>query len=527
MDTKLESPPLEKVEANHVETIGNVSQNKADAMEAEKAEYDSTVLGAAKAYPMACLWAFIMSFCIIMESYCLFLIGNFMALPAFTKKYGIPDNTGGFVIETSWQSALQVAGPIGALVGVFLAGPLTSAIGYRWSTIGALMALNGGIFIFFFGNSLPIFFVSQLVEGVPWGIFVANAPAYCSEIVPMRLRAPAVQMIQAFWAIGSIVVGATTYHFNTLDSSDAYRIPIALQWIFPTPLAILLFMAPESPWWLVRKGKLDRAAHSIERLGRRSLVNSRDAVAMMKRVVEMEATVKSPSYLELFRGTDLRRTAIVALIFASQNFTGNLIANQAVFFFEQAGMGTNTAFALGLITSALQLIMVIASWFLTTYVGRRKIFIYGSAFSTLMLFALGVAASVGTSTAASNAQASLGLIISIVFCLGGAPVSWVVIGETSAVRLRPLTVGFGRAMYYITNIPCIFLSSYMLNPTGGDLGGKCGYVWGGTALIVTLGAWFGLPEMKGRSYREIDVLFKRKTPARQFASTHIDAQDDE
>jgi hypothetical protein len=59
-------------------------------------------------------------------------------------------------------------------------------------------------------------------------------------------------------------------------------------------------------------------------------------------------------------------------------------------------------------------------------------------------------------------------LISIGYCLAGAPASWVIIGETSAIRLRPLSTGFSRGMYYVTNIPCIFLSSYMLNPTGGN-----------------------------------------------------------
>ncbi len=66
---------------------------------------------------------------------------------------------------------------------------------------------------------------------------------------------------------------------------------------------------------------------------------------------------------------------------------------------------------------------------------------------------------------ANLAQASLGLIISVLFTLGPAPASWVIIGETSAIRLRPLTTGMGRACYYIVEIPCIFLGSYMLNPT--------------------------------------------------------------
>jgi SP family general alpha glucoside:H+ symporter-like MFS transporter len=134
-------------------------------------------------------------------------------------------------------------------------------------------------------------------------------------------------------------------------------------------------------------------------------------------------------------------------------------------------VSVNTAFALGLITSALQMIFVMLSWVLTTYFGRRSIYLWGSAGNTILLVALGIAASIpvtkGTpaANAASLAQAALGLIISVLFTLGPAPASWVIIGETSAIRLRPLTTGMGRAAYYIIEIPCIFLGSYMLNPT--------------------------------------------------------------
>jgi SP family general alpha glucoside:H+ symporter-like MFS transporter len=112
--------------------------------------------------------------------------------------------------------------------------------------------------------------------------------------------------------------------------------PIALQWMFPTPLAILLYIAPESPWWLVRKGRLAEAEKAVRRLGRQGAVdNTADKVAMMQRTIELEKTIKKPNLVELWKGTDLYRTLIVCGVYASQNLTGNLIANQAVFFFKR------------------------------------------------------------------------------------------------------------------------------------------------------------------------------------------------
>ena len=104
-----------------------------------------------------------------------------------------------------------------------------------------------------------------------------------------------------------------------------------------TPLMILLFFAPESPWWLVRRGRTKEALRSIERLGRPTKQNASEVLAMMDRTIQIEAQTMggSPTYLDLIKGTDLRRTIIICLVHASQNFAGNLIANQATFFFER------------------------------------------------------------------------------------------------------------------------------------------------------------------------------------------------
>jgi MFS transporter, SP family, general alpha glucoside:H+ symporter len=244
----------QKTAVDHVsdyDTSEKVNYNRAGAISAEQEEHRMGVLETVRAYPAASWWAFVMSCTIvsvpivaetrcftnrvqIMEAYCVFLMGNFIALPRFEQDFGEskigPDGETQYFIAASWQSAFQAGGPVGAFIGVFLAGPITSAIGYRWATIGGLMVLNCFIFIFYYGQTLGVLFGSQVLEGIPWGIFIANAPAYCSEIVPLRLRAPATQMLQMFWAIGAIIVAGVTYHYNGIDEERAYRYGL-----LPTP----------------------------------------------------------------------------------------------------------------------------------------------------------------------------------------------------------------------------------------------------------------------------------------------------
>jgi len=90
-----------------------------------------------------------------MESFDMFLNGNFVALSAFKERYGVQvagETTKS--IPTKWQSSLFQAGQCGAFVGVFLAGPITNRLGYRLTTLLALVLMNATIFISFFVSNL-------------------------------------------------------------------------------------------------------------------------------------------------------------------------------------------------------------------------------------------------------------------------------------------------------------------------------------------------------------------------------------
>ena len=70
------------------------------------------------------------------------------------------------------------------------------------------------------------------------------------------------------------------------------------------------------------------------------------------------------------------------------------------------------------------------------------------------------------------------------------------------------------------------LEPYFVNPTQWNLKGYTGFVWGGTTFVMLVWGFFRLPETKGRSYDELDVLFAKKVPARKFKSTVVDTFDE-
>lgn len=94
------------------------------------------------------------------------------------------------------------------------------------------------------------------MEGVPWGLFIANSPAYASEIVPLALRGACTATLQMSWSIGGIIVAAATYGYNKRNDQWAWKVPLALQWLFPVSLSFQIF-----PLFLRELTRLDSPHH--------------------------------------------------------------------------------------------------------------------------------------------------------------------------------------------------------------------------------------------------------------------------
>ncbi|KAK9320903.1 general substrate transporter [Lipomyces orientalis] len=310
-----------------------------------------------------------------------------------------------------------------------------------------------------------------------------------------------------------------------LSRSDewSYRIPFALQWMWPVPIAVGVFLAPESPWWLVRKGRNEEAGKSLLRLTRKNdpNFNVERTVAMMIHTNEMEKNVsQGTSYLDCFRGTNLRRTEISCLVWAIQVLCGTGLMTYSTYFYKQAGLPTKQSFNLTLAQYGLGIIGTLGSWFLLTRFGRRTMYLGGLVILDILLMAIGfISIAPASNSRASWAIGSLLLVFIFVYDTTIGPVTYSLVSEIPSTRLRSKAIVCARNLYIFCSIINGVITPYMLNPTAWNWRAKTGFFWAGSCSLCLVWAYFRLPEPKGRTYGEIDDLFERRIPARKFKET--------
>lgn len=164
----------------------------------------------------------------------------------------------------------------------------------------------------------------------------------------------------------------------------------------------------------------------------------------------------------------------------------------------------------------------IISWKLLHSFGRRTLYLWGLGLLSAILFIVGfISVGASHSVGGNYAQATMMLLWLFVYYMTVGPICYAIIGETSATRLRNKSVCLARIAYYIAQIVCNVVNPYMLNPTAGDWKGKTGFFWGGWALVFFVWTYFRLPEMKGRTYEELDLLFANKVKTRAFKKTVV------
>ncbi|KAB2105633.1 Maltose permease [Alternaria gaisen] len=526
--------------ASMEKTTGNVATEKVTSTQGQHNAVDETSAAINNEHNMsvrqslrfwwkAIVFSFVISLCVVMEGYDTSLMNKFFAFQPFRNKFGDEiDADGNKLVSSRWQTIILNGTQVGCILGLIVNGYITEWIGYKKTMIGSMLFMTGAIFIPFFSTGLEMFLVGGIIQGLPWGVFQTLAISYAADLCPTHLRGYMTSWINMCWVIGGLLSTGILTGLMKNTTQWGYRIPFALQWIWPIPIILATFLAPESPWWLVRQGRIDEAKAAIRQITTPTDGVEFDLDAHVEMMVVTDQYEKQvgagTNYWHLFQGSDLHRTEVSAMAFITQALCGVPFMGFGTQFMQGVGLSQDDSFHLTIGQDCLGLVGCFIAWWIMTRFGRRPIYLVGLSAIFIILLIVGF---IGLAPS-TNKNASLAggvLIILMIFCfqLSLGPICYSLAAEIPSSRLRVKTVALSRASYnsivFVTNT----IMPKMVGKNDWNWGAKGGFFWAGIALLFIAWGYFRLPEPKGFTYSELDLMFEHKVSARKFTREAADA----
>lgn len=370
------------------------------------------------------------------------------------------------MVPAQWLSAFGVCSYCGLFFGGFICSAVSDKYGRRPGLLAGIIIATCGILGEVLSTKRAAFLVSKFILGVGVGFYLTLGPVTCSEFAPTVLRGISTSGINLGIGIGGLLSNAVTRGFGTRLDTWSFRAPFTVQFLFSALLLIGLFFSPESPWYLVRVGRIDQARKTLTSLYG-SETEAEKRLVDITNTVHIESQSEQPSYLSAFKGTDRIRTLIsVGAFFAQQAVGVIFVLSYATYFFQLAGITASTALNLGVGISACGVVGNVLAWFIINRFGRRMLFVGGVAGCTVILFLVGIL-DVIPSTSAKYAQGAMCVIYAFIYFLTLGAVAFILLGETSSLALRARTTALATATQAVLGISLQIAIPYMVNPDAG------------------------------------------------------------
>ncbi|KII84980.1 hypothetical protein PLICRDRAFT_32188 [Plicaturopsis crispa FD-325 SS-3] len=482
--------------------------------------------------------AFIAYWGIVLFGYDTGVAGGVVSQPYFQEHFGLDSSSKTTEVSSNVVSVLQA----GAFFGALGSAPISSALGRRITLlIFTILFSVGAILTTVAGGSrgLGYIYAGRVISGVGIGGISAVSPAYVSECSPKNVRGRITGMFQIMVATGVML----SYFINfgvgihILNDARIWRIPFGFQLVPAGIMAIGLLTVKESPRWLASVGRTDAALANLAYLRR----DSPGSEAVLHEMAEIEAAIEEErrarqglGIKEAFFGKgNFVRFVIAFTIFLLQQWSGqNSIGYYAPQFFKSIGYtGTkNSLLASGIYGVVKLVATAIFVFFFVETLGRKLSLFISAAGMGILFFIVGAvlkthpppALVAGVPVAPPTASKAMAAMLYIYVCfysMGWGPLPWVYVSDIFPTRTRHYGMATASASQWLWN----FVVSKVTPTLEADLGYKLFLMFaainiGGMAVFSIL-----LPETKGRSLEEMDIIFGSVT--KEQRQVDIDRQE--
>ena len=411
-----------------------------------------------------------------------------------------------FNLDPSFQKGWVAASAlIGCTVGVSIAGLLSDWLGRKRTLIVAAILF----FISAVGTAIPknvtIFVIYRIIGGVGVGAASITSPMYIAEISPARIRGRMVSVNQFAIVTGFLVVYLVNY-FIALHGTEAWNVTYGWRWMFGSEalpaflFLLLLFLVPESPRWLTKYGRHEKALAVLTRVGgpahaQREFESIKDAI-----------THESSSMAQLLK-PGMKIVLVIGIVLAVlQQVTGiNVFLYFGTEIFKKMGSGTHAALLKEVIVGAVNLTFTIIAIWTVDRLGRKPLMLIGSAGMGVCLAAMGLAGYLQRTTGVWLLIFILGYIAC--FALSVGPVTWVILSEIFPTRIRGRAMGIATVFLWLANY--IVTQTFTIMDENPWLIGKFHrgfpfWIYGVFCVALLVFVWRFVPETKGKTLEEIE-----------------------
>jgi SP family arabinose:H+ symporter-like MFS transporter len=385
---------------------------------------------------------------------------------------------------------------VGCIFGVIVSGKPADVLGRRKTLIiGSLLFLISAL-----GSALSsqlyVFIIFRFIGGIAVGTASMLSPMYISEISPAEKRGSLVSLNQLAIVIGILVAFFSNYLLSSTGDNN-WRWMLAVMGLPALLFFVTLLFIPESPRWLIQKGRDKEAYKILER------INGTESADIEMGAVKFSITNDTKgSYKEIFskKITPILWIGIVVAVFSQ--VTGiNSIMYYAPMIFAKTGIGVNNALMQTIAVGGVNLIFTFVAIKYIDKFGRKPLLIGGSIGMAVSLFVLAIAFYLHQFGGFLILTFVLIYIASFAASLG--PVTWVFIAEIYPNRLRSEAMSVAVVLLWAAVFLVSFTFPYMLNVFGG---GTAFLVFGCMCVIYLIFLFIKIPETKGKSLEELEKI---------------------
>ncbi|EXJ80931.1 hypothetical protein A1O3_07219 [Capronia epimyces CBS 606.96] len=470
---------------------------------------------AVRDHPPAFLWCMYIVWVMLSSNYTNTAGSSVLGIPRFRKDFGHPYQ-GGYVLAAKWQSAYYGASSAAGVLGAIGAAWLSDKVGRKPILGLALIVKATSTTLQVVATTNSVFFGGLFLNGLSTGALTTMAFTYIGEVSPLALRGIISAGTPMAICLGGLFAAILTNYTGEQDSRWAYRTGFVSEYGFVAVSAVFLPFMPESPWWLVGRGKVDKGLRSLHKLGYSPTQAQEQVRSICDTLDKAKAETSGASYIECFRRSNLRRTIISVAPSSIQALSGVVfVSGYSTYYQQLAGFSTRTSFHLFITQQVLSIFGNFCSWFLIDRVGRRSLNFWGVALLTVLLLITGALAVADTH---STIKATVALILFYCYVynatIGAA--AFTIMTETATARLRAKTASMAFVLQQALFTMWGFVLPYLFNPDKANLGARVAFIFGGLSVLCLIYLWTYQPDTAGLSYEVIDELFIKRVPARQF-----------